>query len=66
MTATKAKEKQGFFESRRGRILLENLTAYLFLLPAGIIIFTFSIFPVAFAFFVSLHKWRRFLVNGAA
>ncbi len=36
------------------------MTAYLFLLPAAVIIFTFGIFPVAFAFFVSLHEWRRF------
>jgi ABC-type sugar transport system permease subunit len=45
---------------RRKRILLENLTAYTFLLPAGIIIFLFGIFPVLFALFVSLHQWRRF------
>lgn len=50
----------GFFQSRRGRTLLENLTAYAFLTPAILIIFTFGIFPVAFAFFVSLHRWRRF------
>ncbi len=48
------------FSSRRGRILVENLTAYAFLAPAGIIIFLFGIFPVLFAFFVSLHRWRRF------
>lgn len=42
------------------RILRENLTAYAFLLPAIILIFLFGIFPVAFAFFVSLHRWRRF------
>jgi len=46
--------------SRRRRILVENLTAYAFLLPAGILIFTFGLFPVSFAFFVSLHRWRRF------
>ena len=46
--------------SRRGRLLIENLTAYLFLAPAGLLIFLFGIFPVAFAFFVSLHRWRRF------
>jgi multiple sugar transport system permease protein len=45
---------------RRKRILLENLTAYTFLLPAGILIFLFGIFPVLFALFVSLHRWRRF------
>lgn len=46
--------------SRRRRVLVENLTAYAFLLPAGIIIFLFGLFPVLFAFFVSIHKWRRF------
>jgi multiple sugar transport system permease protein len=51
---------QGFFNTRRGEILRENLTAYLFLAPAGLIIFIFGIFPVAFAFFVSLHEWGRF------
>lgn len=50
----------GLFNSRRGRIFIENFTAYLFLAPAGIIIFLFGLFPVAFAFFVSLHRWRRF------
>mgnify|MGYP005846901487 CR=1 FL=1 len=49
---------RGFFLSKRGRILRENLTAYLFLAPAGIVIFVFGIFPVGFALFVSLHRWR--------
>lgn len=48
------------FESKRGRTILENLTAYVFLFPALLIIFVFGIFPVGFAFFVSLHQWRRF------
>ncbi len=48
------------FNSQRGRVILENLTAYLFLAPAAIIIFVFGLFPVMFAFFVSLHRWRRF------
>ncbi len=50
----------GFFQTRRGRLLLENLTAYAFLAPAGLLILLFGLFPVAFAFFVSLHRWRRF------
>lgn len=59
--ASQAKQpKVGFFDTQRGRALLENLTAYLFIAPAGFIIFTFGLFPVAFAFFVSLHRWRRF------
>ena len=49
-----------FFASRRGRIVKENLTAYIFLAPAGLLIGLFGLFPVAFAFFVSLHRWRRF------
>ncbi|MFN8527461.1 MAG: ABC transporter permease subunit [Anaerolineae bacterium] len=52
--------KRGLFNTRRGRILRENLTAYALLSPAMILIFLFGIFPVAFAFFVSLHRWRRF------
>ncbi len=51
---------QSLLRTRRGRILRENLTAYLFLAPAGLLIFLFGLFPVAFAFFVSLHRWRRF------
>ena len=46
--------------TRRGRLLIENATAYLFLAPAGLLILLFGVFPVAFAFFVSLHRWRRF------
>ncbi len=49
---------RGFLASKRGRILKENLTAYLFLAPAATIIFLFGIFPVGFALYVSLHKWR--------
>ncbi|MBC8098235.1 MAG: sugar ABC transporter permease [Armatimonadetes bacterium] len=49
-----------WFDSPRGQKLLENLTAYLFLAPAALHIFIFGLFPVAFAFFVSLHRWRRF------
>ncbi len=48
------------FNSRRGRALQENLTAYVFLAPALLLVFLFGIFPVGFAFFVSLHRWRRF------
>ncbi|MCC6801874.1 MAG: sugar ABC transporter permease, partial [Anaerolineae bacterium] len=46
--------------TRRGRTLRENFTAYLFLFPALLLVFIFGIYPVGFAFFVSLHRWRRF------
>lgn len=43
---------------RKLRIFRESLTGYLFVTPALILIFVFGIFPVAFALYVSLHKWR--------
>ena len=45
---------------RRQRLIRENLLAYAFLAPALILLFVFGLFPVAFAFFVSLYRWRRF------
>jgi multiple sugar transport system permease protein len=45
------------FGGRRARHLREYLTAYAFIAPALILIFTFGIFPVGFALYVSLHKW---------
>jgi ABC-type sugar transport system permease subunit len=43
---------------RKGRKLREYLTGYTFIAPASILIFVFGIFPVGFALYVSLHKWR--------
>ncbi|OQY26948.1 MAG: hypothetical protein B6243_13545 [Anaerolineaceae bacterium 4572_5.2] len=53
-----APPKGGLFSGRRGRILKENLTAYLFLLPAMGLIFLFGLFPVAFSLYVSMYKWK--------
>ncbi len=49
---------RGLFAGRKGRARRETLTAYLFLLPAILIIFIFGIWPVAHALYVSLHKWN--------
>lgn len=49
---------QSRFSGRRGRRLKEYLTAYLMIFPAVLLIFIFGIFPVGFALYVSLHKWR--------
>ncbi len=46
------------FSGRKGRQLREYLTAYTFIAPATILIFIFGIFPVGFALYVSLQKWR--------
>ena len=43
---------------RRGRKLREYLTGYLMILPSLALIFTFGLFPVGFALFVSLQKWK--------
>jgi len=43
---------------RRLRHWREYLTGYLMIAPATFLIFLFGIFPVGFALFVSLHKWR--------
>ncbi len=51
-----------FLSRRQGRDLREYLTAYLMIAPSMILILTFGIFPVLFAFYVSLHKWR--LIRG--
>jgi multiple sugar transport system permease protein len=48
----------GWLTPRRVRKWHENLTAYLMIAPAVTLIFIFGIFPVGFALFVSLHKWR--------
>lgn len=56
----KKQSESGFFTTKRGRNVLENLTAYAFLAPAALLIFIFELFPVAFAFFVSLWEWEFF------
>ena len=43
---------------RRLRAWREYLTGYLMIAPATLLIFIFGIFPVGFAVFVSIHKWR--------
>lgn len=52
------KPRSGIFSGKSGRLLRENLTAYLFLSPALLIVFLFGIFPILFASYVSLYKWR--------
>lgn len=49
---------KAIFTPKRMRFLREYLTGYLFIAPAVFLIFLFGIFPVGFALYVSLHKWR--------
>ncbi len=48
----------GLLRGRRGRRAKEALTAYVFIFPAFLIVGVFGLFPIAFAFYVSLHRWR--------
>jgi ABC-type sugar transport system permease subunit len=57
-TVAAAQPQTGLFVGRRGRILRENLVAYLFLAPAAVVIFIFQVFPIIYAAYVSLYKWR--------
>ncbi|MCK5635049.1 MAG: sugar ABC transporter permease [Anaerolineales bacterium] len=49
---------QKLLSGSRGRRLREYLTGYAFILPSLLLIFTFGLFPVGFALYVSLHKWK--------
>ena len=51
-------KKRSLFSGANSRKLREYLTGYLFIAPAVILIFIFGIFPVGFALYVSVHKWR--------
>ena len=44
--------------SRTARRVLENLEAWLFLLPAAAVLALFHFFPIIYAFFVSLLRWN--------
>jgi multiple sugar transport system permease protein len=57
-TSTQSRKWYQVFTGRRGRNLREYLTAYLMIAPSITLIFLFGIFPVGFALYVSLHKWR--------
>ncbi|MDY6877534.1 MAG: sugar ABC transporter permease [Chloroflexota bacterium] len=50
--------RRGLLAGHRGRRIRENLQAYLFLLPGTLLLFTFNLLPVGYAFYISMHKWR--------
>jgi len=57
-TSTPPRKRFRFLSGRRGRDLREALLAYVMVAPSLLLIFTFGIFPVLFAVYVSLHKWK--------
>lgn len=65
--ASKPRARGWFSNSAR---LRESLTGWLFISPAVILIFLFGLFPIGYAFYMSLHNWRirqgAFLCDGEA
>lgn len=43
--------------ARRRRVLVENVQAWLFLVPALVVLLVFKVFPALFAIWISLFKW---------
>lgn len=56
--ANVAPDHEALRRSRRGRKIREALEAYLFLLPGTLLLFVFSVFPLGYAFYISLYQWR--------
>jgi ABC-type sugar transport system permease subunit len=42
----------------QGTTLSDNITGWLFILPAVFLIFIFGVFPIGYAIYMSLHRWR--------
>ena len=57
-----AQARRGLFAGHRGRRLREALLAYVYLLPASLILGAFHFLPVFYAFYISLHKW--YIIKG--
>lgn len=57
MTAAKAKIKTSKSRSLHRLLQKEQLTGYLFVLPAFIIIFVFGLFPIGYSIYMSLFDW---------
>ena len=51
-------KRRSFLSGHQKRTLKENLAAFAFLIPALAVVFTFGIFPIFYAAYVSLYKWR--------
>ncbi|MGD8626446.1 MAG: ABC transporter permease subunit [Anaerolineae bacterium] len=53
-----AEARFSFFSGRQWRRWKEALTAYFFIFPAFLIVGLFGLFPIVFAVYVSVHRWR--------
>lgn len=57
LAAETIKKKTPGYSAKR-RLLKENLTAYLFILPAFLVIGVFGLFPIGYSIYMSLYQWR--------
>ncbi len=48
----------GRMTGARKRAVQEAITGYLFIAPASILLTVFGLFPLLYAFYISLHRWR--------
>lgn len=60
MTAvtTEAAARSGLWAAVRWSALRDHVTGYAYILPASLLIFCFGLFPVGYAFYMSLRRWR--------
>ncbi|NOZ29396.1 MAG: sugar ABC transporter permease [Chloroflexi bacterium] len=58
MTASSATLPRGGRKHFRWLAIQEQITGYLFILPAVLLITIFGLFPIGYAFYMSLHRWR--------
>ncbi len=49
---------KGRISGARKRAIREALTGYLFITPATVLLTVFGLFPLFYAFYISLHRWR--------
>lgn len=47
-----------WYSGHTARRVREAVQAYLFLLPGTVILLAFSLLPIGYAFYISLHRWR--------
>jgi len=50
--------KHGRLSGARKRAIREAITGYLFITPATLLLTVFGLFPLLFAVYISLHRWR--------
>jgi len=48
----------GRLTGARKRAIREAITGYLFITPATVLLTVFGLFPLFYAFYISLHRWR--------